>query len=121
MSLCLTAGTVVTRLAIASFTLSWTHSVEKTRWEEDWRVDPSALVIVEARVKGSGAGMEPGPNATFDGHWWRWRPKLPPATSLRLGRSDALPEGWTLCADGACRTIAGAGESADAVVLSPCP
>ena len=71
MSLCLTAGAVVTRLAVASFTLAWTHSVEKTRWEEDWRVGARGLEIVEARVKGSGAGMEPGPDARFDGTWWR--------------------------------------------------
>ncbi|MBL8588792.1 MAG: DUF1850 domain-containing protein [Methylobacteriaceae bacterium] len=121
MSLCLTAGATATRLAVAAFTLAWTHSVEKTRWEEDWRIEATTLVAVEARVKGSGAGMEPGPDARFDGTWWRWTPRLPPAREISLRRSDALPEGWTLCVDGGCRTIAGAGESADVVVLSACP
>lgn len=121
MSLCLTAGAVATRLAIAGFTLAWTHSIEKTRWEEDWRVEADRLVIVEARVKGSGAGMEPGPGATFDGHFWRWRPRLPPVRDIRLARSSVLPEGWTLCAEGSCRTVAGAGESADVVALTACP
>ena len=120
VSLCLMAGAVVTRLAVASFTLAWTHSVEKTRWEEDWRVGPRGLEIIEARVKGSGAGMEPGPDARFDGTWWRWRPKLPVANSVRLGRSDAVPEGWELCAEGACRAVADARESADSVTLSVC-
>lgn len=121
MSLCLTAGAVVTRLAVASFTLAWTHSIEKTRWEEDWRVAGDRLVIVTARVKGSGAGMEPGPGAVLADGWWRWTPKLPPARDIRLARSDILPEGWSLCAEGNCRTIAGAGETADAVVLTACP
>ena len=32
-----------TVLAAATFTLSWTHSVEKTRWEETWRIAPAGL------------------------------------------------------------------------------
>ena len=83
-------------------------------------VGARGLEIVEARVKGSGAGMEPGPDARFDGTWWRWRPKLPVANSVRLGRSDAVPEGWELCAEGACRAVADARESADSVTLSVC-
>jgi hypothetical protein len=35
------------------------HSVEKVEWQEDWRIIISKLKIVDARVKGSGAGMEP--------------------------------------------------------------
>ncbi|MFX6230366.1 DUF1850 domain-containing protein, partial [Acinetobacter baumannii] len=30
-------------LAVAAFTLSWTHSVEKVEWQEDWRVTPQGL------------------------------------------------------------------------------
>ena len=67
MSLCILAAGKTTVLAVSAFTLSWTHSVEKTRWEEDWRVTPAGLEIVEARVKGSGAGMEPPEGAVLEG------------------------------------------------------
>ncbi|TIW17730.1 MAG: DUF1850 domain-containing protein, partial [Mesorhizobium sp.] len=70
MSLCiLTAGKTVT-LAAAAFTLSWTHSVERTRWQEDWKVSPTGLHVVEARVKGSGAGMEPPEGSVLREGWW---------------------------------------------------
>ncbi|MCB1637494.1 MAG: DUF1850 domain-containing protein, partial [Thiothrix sp.] len=60
MSLCVvTAGKTLT-LAVSLFTLSWTHSVEKTGWQEDWQVSKAGLQLLQARVKGSGAGMEPG-------------------------------------------------------------
>jgi hypothetical protein len=59
--LCLAAGAVAASLAIDSFTLSWIHSIEKIRWEEDWRIEAGALVVTEARIRGSGAGMEPPP------------------------------------------------------------
>lgn len=120
MSLCVATGAGLLRLAVAAFTLSWTHTVEKTRWEEDWAVGADGLVLVEARVEGSGAGMEPGEGAVFDGRFWRWRPSLPTLKQLALRRSDAVPEGWTFCAQGACRRIGGAEETAEAVTLSAC-
>ena len=43
MSLCILAAGKVTVLAVSAFTLSWTHSVEKVRWEEDWLVTPAGL------------------------------------------------------------------------------
>ena len=43
MPLCLAAGIVAATLAVDSFTLAWTHSIEKQRWE-----DP-AFVAAEAR------------------------------------------------------------------------
>jgi hypothetical protein len=61
MSLCLAAGALSAVLAVNAFTLSWIHSIEKIRWEEDWRIEAGALVIDEARIRGSGAGMEPPP------------------------------------------------------------
>ncbi len=36
MSLCILAAGKTTVLAVASFTLAWTHSVERTRWIETW-------------------------------------------------------------------------------------
>ena len=39
VSLCLASAGVVKTLALAAFTLAWTHSIEKIEWQEDWRVD----------------------------------------------------------------------------------
>jgi hypothetical protein len=120
MSLCILGGLGVTRLAIAAFTLSWTHSVEKTRWEEDWAIGRSMLAIQEARIEGLGAGMETPDGAVKDGRFWKWKPKVPPVPELLLRRSEAVPEGWTLCADGQCRRVADANETADVVTLRTC-
>ena len=63
--ICLAAGLLSATLATNSFTLTWIHSIEKIRWEEDWHVDSGALVIDEARIRGTGAGMEPPENAVL--------------------------------------------------------
>lgn len=118
MALCIAAATGITKIAAVAFTLAWTHSVEKTRWEEEWIVTNGALQIIEARVEGSGAGMEPGAQARFDGRFWRWRPQTPPLKKLRLTQTAGNSEGWMLCANGACRTIGG--HSEPELVLGPC-
>jgi hypothetical protein len=65
MSLCLAAGAAGAVLAVNGFTLAWMHSIEKIRWEEDWRIVGRELVITEARIRGTGAGMEPPAGARF--------------------------------------------------------
>lgn len=92
-------------IAAAAFTLSWTHSVEKTQWQERWTVEDGRLRIVESRVQGSGAGMDPPEGSVLEDGWWVYRPDLPPVTSLVLAASGATGEGWTVCAGGACREI----------------
>lgn len=104
MPLCLTAGAVAATLALDSFTLAWTHSIEKLRWEEDWRVAGPTLVLDEARVRGSGAGMEPPPGAAFEAGAWRYRPALPPQPVLRLTHSPHAA-GYELCAQD-CQPLA---------------
>lgn len=104
MSLCV-AGATTLHLAVAAFTLAWTHSVERVRWEEDWTVAPAGLTLVEARVQGSGAGMEPAPEARLAGGWWRWHPDRPPEREIVLAASGATGGGWTLCAGGTCREL----------------
>ena len=93
MNLCVVLGAAKVVYATSLFTLAWTHSVEKTRWEEDWRVRPDGLEILEARIEGSGAGMEPPPDAVFDGHLWRYHPKLPIQAEGTLARSGATGVG----------------------------
>lgn len=118
MSLCILATGKTTVLVVSAFTLSWTHSVEKTWWEEDWRVTPAGLKIVEARVKGSGAGMEPPDGAVLKEGWWVYQPKIPLRPKLLLAASGATNGGWTLCAAQACREL---GAEAGAVIeLSAC-
>ena len=101
MSLCILAGGAVTALAVTGFTLDWEHSVEHVAWAETWRVEPAGLRLVEARVRGSGAGMEPGPGARREDGWWVWQPTAPPVPELVLAASGATGGGWRLChADG---------------------
>ena len=119
MSLCLVAGLKTTILAATAFTLSWTHSVEKTGWEEDWRLTPSGLVAVEARIQSSGAGMEPPPDAVLRDGWWRYRPTLPPLPRLLLARSGAAGV-WRLCIGSDCIMLDGGDSGDDPVELRPC-
>jgi hypothetical protein len=102
---------------IRDFTLSWEHSVEQVRWEEDWRVEPAGLRLVEARVVGSGAGMEAGEGAVWRDGAWAWRPDLPPQPRLVLANS-AHAASYRLCTDGRCRDLPEAEEGP--TVLAPC-
>lgn len=92
------------------FTLAWVHSIEKTRWEEDYRVRREGagvrLHATEARIRGSGAGMEPPPGAVLKEGWYHYRPADPWPAELRLSRSGYVPD-YELCVDGAaCRPLA---------------
>jgi len=104
VSLCLASAGVVKALSVAAFTLMWTHSVEKVDWQEDWRVTPRGLELVQARVKSSGAGMEPPPEARLIDGWFQWQPKRGPLPEVVLGNSGAAGE-WRLCASEKCRTL----------------
>ena len=119
MSICVAAAGKTIVLAAAAFTLAWTHSVEKTRWEEHWRVTPAGLVVTDARVQGSGAGMDPPDGSVFEDGWWSYVPKLPPLPSLVLGSSGATVGGWSLCAAGRpCLTLGT--RAGPPIVVTPC-
>lgn len=118
MGACLAIAGKQVLLAGAAFTLAWTHSVEKTGWQERWTVTPDGLVLREARVRGSGAGMDPGEGARLEGEWWVWNPDGPLVPKLVLAASGATGDGWRFCHDGHCRTI---GRQAGAPVeIAPC-
>ncbi len=104
MEFCLFYAGGAARLASVALTLAWTHSVQKTRWEEDWRLTAAGLVLEEARIESSGAGMEPGTNARFDGHWWRWKPDLPAQSEIQLRRAGVTSD-WSVCTAGTCRLM----------------
>ena len=104
LSLCLASAGVVKTLSLAAFTLVWTHSIEKTEWQEDWLISPAGLELAQARIKGFGAGMEPLPDARLVDGWFQWQPKRAPMPEVILGNSGAAGE-WRLCDHGHCRTL----------------
>ncbi|MFN4104013.1 MAG: DUF1850 domain-containing protein [Tepidimonas sp.] len=132
-------------LPARTVTLAWTHSIERVRWEESYtllaptdtgqRCAPArngALCPQWARVRGSGAGMEPAPDAVWRDGGYEWSPPPVALPALRLMHS-AYTADYTLCLDGPCRPlrewVARDGASADhaadtadagAVRLRPC-
>ncbi len=86
-----------------SFTLAWTHSVEKVEWREDWQVQSGRLVLRQASVMGSGAGMEPPPEAVLRDGRWVWQPHMV-MEEIVLARSDFTAD-WRLCVGGDCREL----------------
>lgn len=103
--ICIATAASVVHLGLAAFTLAWTHSIEKVRWEEDYRIVGARLELVEARVKGSAAGMEPPPDARLEGGWWRYAPRARWHDELRLTRSPYARD-YEICTSGECRSLA---------------
>ncbi len=98
------AGALAARIEATTFTLGWTHSVERVRWEEDYRVTPAGLVLEEARIRGTGAGMEPPDGAVLRDGAWHYRPRLPPLPAVDLLDAGVVPD-HELCAAGRCRPL----------------
>jgi hypothetical protein len=115
------AGALAASLAEPAFTIAWTHSVAKTRWVESYVVEGPSLVLVEASIEGSGAGMEPPPEAVLRSGRWHWRPHRALA-ELALARS-AFAQDHELCTAAGCRalgTLAGRAPDAQVVVIRAC-
>lgn len=117
------ASSATTTAAVVAphFTLRWQHSIEKTAWEEDYVVAGDWLLLSGARILGSGAGMEPPPDAFLHGGVWHYRVANPWRRTLVLARSQFVRD-YELCLDGAgCqpmeRWIA---VSAGTTTLQPC-
>ncbi|MBU4528840.1 MAG: DUF1850 domain-containing protein [Hoeflea sp.] len=111
LGLCVAAGGKTLMIAATMFTLSWTHSVEKTAWEESWLVTGQGLQLTEARIKGSGAGMDPGEGARLEDGWWVWSPDAPPVPELLLASSGATVSAWELCHAGGCLELGSAAQA----------
>lgn len=122
MPLCLAAGAVSATLAIQGFTLAWMHSIEKIRWEEDWRIEGARLHVVAARIRGTGAGMEPPPGAVLRDGAWHYVPEVSPLAEVVLAHSP-YTRGYELCVETGCRPLAeylpGIAETVT-IVVSPC-
>ena len=117
LGLCVAAGGKTLMIAATMFTLSWTHSVEKTQWQEDWRVTEQGLALAQAQVKGSGAGMDPGEGARLEDGWWVWSPDTV-APELVLAASGATVSAWKLCHSGGCLDLGAEGSAP--LRIAPC-
>lgn len=96
---------------VRDFTLAWTHSIEKVRWEEDYTVlapdkagGKPVLVAGKARIRGSAAGMEPPPDAVLVDGWYEYQPPRTLPEQLRLTRSPYTAD-YDWCTDGYCRPL----------------
>lgn len=113
----LLAGATFVVLPTQTMTLTWTHTVEKTRWEEDYSASAEGIVIMEARIEAIGAGMEPPASAIREGRWWRYRPSLPTLVSVELANSN-FAEGYSLCWNHKCRALATVIPQAERVAIT---
>ena len=105
IELCLgLAGVVGAQVPTAEFTLAWTHTIEKIRWEEDYRVTPDGLLLGEARVKGSGAGMDIPDDAELRDGAWHYQRQMPPLQPLRVGRAPEAGD-YQLCFNQRCHAM----------------
>lgn len=101
----LIAGVSTVSLPVERFTLAWTHSIEKVRWEEDYVLRRQELVPVAGRMQGNGAGMEIPTGAELRDDVWHYVPALGPLAVLRLARSAYVSD-YEICRDGHCQRIA---------------
>ena len=94
-------------IATNAFTLAWTHTIEKVRWEEDYEVlqTPHGPLMraTKARIKGSAAGMEPPAHAVLVNGWYQYESDKQ-LTELRLTRSEFSPD-YQWCDQQGCRPL----------------
>lgn len=104
-ALCLSAGSAPPMpLAATQFTLRWQHSIEKVAWEEDYVVAGRWLLLSGARIRGSGAGMEPPDHALLQDGVWHYRVPDPWRNALVLARSEFVRD-YDLCVQGVCQLL----------------
>jgi hypothetical protein len=110
LSLAATPGTPPRFVPTQAFTIAWTHSIEKIRWEEDYTIGTDArgipvLIAGLARIRGSGAGMEPPPDAVLrEGGWYEYPSHTPALRVLRMARSPYTPD-YDWCVNGQCMPL----------------
>lgn len=117
---CLTAPGYAATLHADRFTLVWRHSIEKVDWEEDYVVAGGWLYLSGARIRGSGAGMEPPDDAVRVGGIYVYRPARRWFRTLDLARSGFVQD-YRLCVDGFCRPMSHwIPVAAGSTVVAPC-
>jgi hypothetical protein len=118
-ALCIVVGTTSTALPAERFTLAWLHSVEKTLWEEDYLVAGDWLFATAARIRGSGAGMEPPAGAVLHAGAYRYRPVARWLRTITLANSE-FGGTYQLCVDGRCRALSAWVPHTGVTTLRPC-
>jgi len=103
-ALCLTAGAWHAEIPTSGFTLRWRHSIERIEWDEDWSIAGGWLHLSQARIRGSGAGMEPPPDARLEHGVWHYRLADPWRREIVLARSGFVRD-YDLCLAGGCRPL----------------
>ncbi|MEO7940633.1 MAG: DUF1850 domain-containing protein [Burkholderiaceae bacterium] len=103
-ALCMVAAGVQVQLPVHDFTLRWQHSIEKITWAEDYAVVGPWLHLSQARIRGSGAGMDPPDGSTLVHGVWRYRLADPWRREIVLARSEFVPD-YELCIEGVCRRL----------------
>ena len=98
-ALCLVAGLFHASIPLRAFTLRWQHSIEKIEWAEDYEVVGALLHLSQARIRGSGAGMEPPDDAVLVDGVWHYSLADPWRREVVLARSEFVPD-YELCIDG---------------------
>ena len=123
MDICLgvaLASAVVLRLP-SPVTLSWTHSVEHFRIEEQWQAAAQGLVLQETRIEGLGAGVDLPADARRIGGAWHFTPALAPQAQVRLANSR-FAAGYRVCSAAGCAALNDLAGGTDAVVtMTVCP
>jgi hypothetical protein len=120
-AICLAAGLLLAPLGEA-VTLRWTHSVQRSVWEEDYRLEAGALRLTSARVEGTGAGMEPPADSVLRDGAWHYTPPLPLLPEVQLRHSPHV-QPYIICVAGKCRPVTAwlPGLPAESVlILRPC-
>jgi hypothetical protein len=119
----LVAGAVRAALPTPDFSLEWRHSIEHTRWQENYTITDGRIAVTRARIEGMGAGMDTGEGAHFDGSGWTWKPSIAPLPEIALTLSPYTAD-YRLCAGGQCRSLYEWARvksgSTDVVTLRPC-
>lgn len=112
LGVCLALAATLERpvfLPVQSFTLAWVHSIERSRWEEDYAIETGrdgqpVLRALQARIKGSAAGMEPPDDARWVDGWYAYTPRQQHPAWLPLSRSPYTAD-YEWCAGGACTPL----------------
>lgn len=113
-------------IPVQEFTLAWTHSIEKIRWEENYQISVDdtgkpKLIPGKAFIKGSGAGMDPPPDAVrLDTGWYEYQPKTKALDILRLTRSPYTAD-YDWCMHSKCQVLSSIMPTdGDVTLLKPC-
>jgi len=104
LAICLLAGALSVTIPAHRFTLAWQHTVEKVTWEEDYVVAGDWLYLSGARIRGSGAGMEPSADAVWIDRAWSYRPAQRWSRQIALARSEFGAD-HLLCIERRCRPL----------------